>query len=64
MNREAGTTQTLQERLDEDRAELTLREQLLRALNGHPVHRDSALDILRRWDAMERFIEEARSLWK
>ena len=44
-----------------DREELTLREQLVRALNGHMIHRDSAVEILRRWDAAERFAEEVRA---
>ncbi len=50
--------EVLQERLDGERIDFTLREQLLRCLAGHPIHLDSALDILRRWDATERFVQE------
>ncbi len=49
------------EALEAERAELTLRQQLLRALAGWPIHPDSALDILKRWDAMERFAQEVLS---
>jgi hypothetical protein len=45
-------------RLEADREELTLREQLVRALNGVPIHRESAVEILQRWDAVERFVKE------
>ena len=49
------------ERLEADRAELTLRAQLLRALTGWPIHRESAIEILKRWDAMERFADEVKA---
>lgn len=32
-----------------------LRAALLAAVNGHPITRDEALDLLLTWDEMERF---------